>query len=111
MTKEKFDELKKELEEELDITISEDDLYSISLDDIEDYIKDNNMLDGEIIYYHNAIEFLKENDASLNNSLEIAEELGYSIKDLNSEVLASLLKTRTNEEIFYNILKKYEDED
>lgn len=109
MTKEKFNELKKELEEELDIIISEDDLENISLDDIEDYIKENNMLDGEIIYYYNAIEFLKENDASLMDSLEIAEELGYNLKDLSSEVLASLLKTRTNEEIFYNIIEKYQD--
>ena len=116
MTKEKFNELKKELEEKLDIIISEDDfkkdLIEVSLDDIQEYIiDDNNMLNEDIIYYHNAIEFLKENDPSLNNSLEIAEELGYSIKDLNSELLASLLKTRMNEETFYNIIKKYEDED
>ena len=109
MTKEKFNELKKELEEELNIIISEDDFESMSLDSIKDYILDNNMLNEEIIYYHYAIEFLKENDASLHNSLEIAEELGYSIKDLNSELLASLLKTRINEETFYNIIEKYQD--
>lgn len=109
MTKEKFNELKKELEEELNIIISEDDFESMSLDSIKDYILDNNMLNEEIIYYHHAIEFLKENDASLHNSLEIAEELGYSIKDLNSELLASLLKTRMNEETFYNLIGKYQD--
>lgn len=116
MTKEKFNELKKELEEKLDIIISEDDfkkdLIEVSLYDIQEYIiDDNNMLFDGVIYYYNAIEFLKENDPSLNNSLEIAEELGYSLKDLNSELLASLLKTRMNEETFYNIIGKYEDED
>lgn len=109
MTKEKFNELKKELEENLDIIISEDDLESISLDSVRDYIIDNNMLNEDIIYYYHAMEFLKENDASLMDSLEIADELGYSVKDLNSELLASLLKTRMNEETFYNILEKYEN--
>ena len=50
MTKEKFNELKKELEEELNIIISEDDFESMSLDSIKDYILDNNMLNEETFY-------------------------------------------------------------
>lgn len=45
----------------------------------------------EIIYNHTAIKFLAENDASLIASLEIASDLGYETKNLNSELLATLL--------------------
>ena len=45
----------------------------------------------EIIYYFNAIEILKDEDQSLTESFEIALEYGYELKNLNSEILASLL--------------------
>ena len=45
----------------------------------------------EIIYYSNAINFLRDNDPSLKESLEIAAEFGYALDTLSSEVLASLL--------------------
>lgn len=45
----------------------------------------------EIIYYSCAMEFLRDNDTSLIESLEIAEEFGYSPKNLSSEILATLL--------------------
>ena len=45
----------------------------------------------EIIYYYKAMEYLKENDNSLNLSLEIADELGFETSSLNSELLATLL--------------------
>ena len=48
----------------------------------------------EVIYYSNAIRYLQENDPSLQESLEIAADLGYEVKNLNSEVLASLLKSQ-----------------
>lgn len=75
----------------------------VSLDDIDEtttfetlteLIEDNNGFDIEIIYYTRAIEYLSNNDASLKESLEIADELGYSAKDLSSEVLASLLASQ-----------------
>lgn len=56
----------------------------------------------EIIYYANAIKFLKENDAGLKLSLELASDLGYAAKDLNSEILASLLLTELAHETFTN---------
>ena len=55
---------------------------------------------SEIIYYSRAMEFLQENDPSLRESLEIASEFGYSLEDLNSEKLASLLNYRQMEESF-----------
>ena len=62
----------------------------------------NGFFNIEVIYYSNAIDYLSENDPSLRESLEIAEEYGYKPKDLNSEILASLLKSRNFEEEFYS---------
>jgi len=61
--------------------------------DIWEILEDNNMLEVEIIYYTKAIEFLQEHDASLRESLLMANELGYTTENLNSELLASILAT------------------
>src|SRR5690625_5637377 len=45
----------------------------------------------EVIYYNNAINYLSENDPSLQISLELAKDLGYSLENLTSELLATLL--------------------
>ena len=45
----------------------------------------------EITYYHVAMEFLKQHDPSLCESLGRAQDLGYQPGDLNSEMLATLL--------------------
>ena len=65
-----------------------------TFDDLTDLIDNNNGFDVEIIYYSNAIEYLSNNDASMHESLEIADELGYELKSLSSEILASLLASR-----------------
>jgi len=44
----------------------------------------------EIIYYHRAIKYLSENDASLRESLELAHDLGCSLENLSSETLATI---------------------
>ena len=44
-----------------------------------------------IIYYHKAMEYLMENDASLRDSLELASEMGLEVDNLSSETLATLL--------------------
>ena len=61
---------------------------------IYEMIEENNGFNCEVIYYSDAIRYLQENDPSLRESLEIAAELGYEVKNLNSEVLASLLKSQ-----------------
>ncbi|MBP9778616.1 MAG: hypothetical protein KBD25_05505 [Rickettsiaceae bacterium] len=54
----------------------------------------------EVIYYSNAIKYLADNDASLADSIEIACELGYELKNVNSELLATLLQQKNlNEEL------------
>jgi len=53
---------------------------------LNDYINEH-----EIIYYSVAMDFLKDYDNSLRESLQIADEYGYYHTDLNSEILATLL--------------------
>eukprot|EP00919_Chromeraceae_sp_WS-2016_P053284 GHVR01126539.1.p2 GENE.GHVR01126539.1~~GHVR01126539.1.p2 ORF type:complete len:125 (+),score=21.64 GHVR01126539.1:576-950(+) len=54
---------------------------------IDTYIRES----SDIIYYSKAMEFLKEHDPSLQESLGLASGLGYDPSDLNSETLATLL--------------------
>lgn len=78
------------------------DESELSFDWLIDLLRDSNFFDIEVIYYRNAIDYLSENDASLLESLEIAEEYGYKCSSLNSEILASLLKSRNFEDEFYS---------
>ena len=48
------------------------------------------------------MEYLKVNDCSLSESIELANEMGYTLENINSETLASLHASRQREEIFYN---------
>jgi intracellular sulfur oxidation DsrE/DsrF family protein len=68
--------------------------------DIYDLLNDANAFQVEIIYYSNAMKFLSENDSSLRESLEIAHEFGYEAKNLNSELLASLLASKMLQDEF-----------
>ena len=69
------------------------DLEEDLSEQIQDQIQDSDALNVEIIYYSNAIEYLSENDPSLQESMAIASEMGYDVANLNSEILASLLAT------------------
>ena len=71
------------------IELSESDAF----DSIYEMIADNNGFDIDIIYYTNAMEYLSKNDNSLKESLNLAYELGYTIENINSELLASILAT------------------
>ena len=89
--------------------------YLLSFNDIETYddlitiIDENNMFDKDIIYYSNAMEFLRGNDPSLKNSLEIAHDLGYTPENLSSEVLASLLASEMLRNSFYECQTEIEN--
>jgi hypothetical protein len=75
-------------------------------DSISEAIEENNGFEIEIIYYSNAMEYLTRNDTSLNESIEIAIDYGYELKNINSELLASLLASQNSREQFNN----YENE-
>jgi|SRR5690625_796301 len=57
----------------------------------------------EVIYYSKAIKYLSENDPSLQISLELAKDLGYSLENINSELLATLLLQNELETELFNI--------
>ena len=58
----------------------------------------------EIIYFASAMDYLRENDPSLRESMEIADEFWYETKNLNSELLASLLASRNNEKDYQDFI-------
>jgi len=90
--------------EELDQDKPEDCYYKLS-----ELLEDGGYYDIEIIYYDRAMEYLSENDRSLNESLEIANEMGYTPDNLNSEILASLLASRIERDKFYELQCDIED--
>ena len=71
-----------------------------------DEIQSDNGFIVEIIYYYKAMKYLAEFDASLSESLEIADSLGYKAIDINSELLASLLASKIIEEKFWELEEK-----
>lgn len=102
------------------IEIEEDltDCDISSVDNIREYLEDGGFFHQEVIYYGDAMEFLAKNDVSLCESLQLASEYGYSIESLNSEILASLLKSENCRNDFYSleqeiqaIIDEEEDED
>jgi hypothetical protein len=90
--------------DKINMDIYQDDIKDIeSVDELEEFLQDNNYFDIEIIYHYKAMEYLLENDASLQYSLEIAHDLGYSVDSLHSELLASLLASEKMKEDFAEI--------
>ena len=84
-----------------------------SFDDVYEAIDDANGFDVEIIYYASAMKYLTENDTSLRESLEIASDMGFEVKNLSSEVLASLLasqRCREDFQLLYDEIKDFFDD-
>jgi hypothetical protein len=80
--------------------VDQDDL-DFSL--IRDVLESKGAFEIEIISYWEAIQYLAENDSSLRESLDIAQEYGLDLDALSSEVLASLLASRKAYEQFANL--------
>ena len=85
--------------EELEEAIDNDSLQEY----LEELDNDGDITRTDVIYYSIAIQYLAENDQSLNESMEIAKEYWYELDSINSELLASLLKSRNNADD-YNVL-------
>ena len=84
------------------ITWSDQDADELTFEWLTDYLREQTgFFEIGVIYYSNAMKYLSEYDASLQCSLEIASDLGFSIRDLNSETLASLLKSQNFEAEWY----------
>jgi hypothetical protein len=112
LTKIKIENFLKNLKSEIYILdyvdVEEIDIYKPYYS-IHDMIIENGGFNIEIIYYSEAINYLKENDFSLKLSLEIAKDFGYNIEDLNSELLASLLASENATTKFQDLQKEIED--
>jgi len=107
---EKIEKNLSEIKSDIDITYYIQDYSDIQdADDVYEIIRDNNGFDAEVIYYSTAISYLTEHDPSLTESLGIAEEFGYTIDNLNSETLASLLKSRHLEDEFEDLRSEIND--
>ena len=101
-----FDRISADLEFDIMEHLTEDDLDDMeTFNDLIDLLREGDAFNINIIYYHKAMKYLQENDTSLTESLNIANDLGYKTCDLNSEMLASLLASQQAEEEF----SEYED--
>lgn len=83
--------------------------FSNAFDSITEMLENQNAFDVEIIYYSNAIEYLSNNDASLHECMSIASEMGYETKNLNSELLASLLASQNCRNEFYELQSEIDE--
>lgn len=110
--KNKIEKFLAELNTEVDIlncvNIEDIDLEN-AFDSILEMIEDSNGFDIEIIYYSRAIEYLVDHDKSLQESLALANDAGFDLKSLNSEILASLLASQNARESFYECRSEIED--
>lgn len=70
--------------------IEHDFEYIRNADDLYEELESNEAFNIDIIYYSRAMTYLSENDFSLSESIEIAVQHGYSLENINSELLASL---------------------
>lgn len=94
--KQKLENIFEYIEKDTDQSVTdhldiEDILKMESYDELYEELQDVGFFNVEIIYYAKAMEYLKEHDTSLTDSLEYAHNLGYSARDLNSELLATIL--------------------
>ena len=91
------------------ITVDWENNQDLNFDNIVEEINDNQGFDLETIYYSSAIEYLRKNDPSFEESFEIANEYGYTINDFNSETLASLHYSQNERERFYDLRDEIND--
>jgi hypothetical protein len=87
----------------------EDIDFENAFESIQETIEENGGFNIDIVYYSNAIKYLQENDPSLEESLEIAIEYGYTLENLSSEVLASLLASQNVRIDFYELQSEIDD--
>ena len=105
-----FEYIQKETDESVtDYVDMEDILEMEGYDDLYEKLEENGFFDVEIIYYSKAMEYLKEHDTSLTDSLTLAGDMGYRSEDLSSEILASLLASQKIQESFAEFYDEIEE--
>ena len=78
-------------------------------DDFLQWYDETYIHNAEIIYYNTAMEYLRENDPSLRESLSKAADMGCTLESLNSEMLASLLLQDNLRELLYSFKDDLEE--
>jgi hypothetical protein len=112
--KEKLENIFEYIQNETDELVTdyvdmEDILEMEGYDDLYEALEEQRFFDVEIIYYAKAMEYLKENDTSLRDSLTLAGEMGYRSEDLCSEKLASILASDLMQESFAEFYDEIEE--
>ena len=97
---------------DVELIIEENQCFVEFCDTISDLINESS-----VIYYSKAMNFLMENDTSLNESMQLAAELCYEPQNINSELLATLLlqsELRSNfseiEDLVMDLFDQYAEE-
>ncbi len=96
----------------IEITITANDVDGVyDCDTLERYVDIDRAINEQcdIIYYSRAMDFLAKNDPSLTEAFDAAYELGYDLKDLNSETLASVLNNRYMRNAYYDCRSEIDD--
>jgi len=91
-----------------------DDTLNDNMFETSEYLREyleERIREQEVVYYSVAIDYLKDNDPSLCDSLEIASNYGYELKNLSSEILASLLLQEDLMEELINFINEIEQEE
>lgn len=60
-------------------------------EDLREELEEGGYFNQDIVYYSNAIKYLADNDPSFTRAFTLATELGYDMRNLNSEILATLV--------------------
>jgi phosphoenolpyruvate carboxylase len=79
------------------------------IEEVTDILEDNLAFNIEIIYYYKAMRYLLDNDTSLSESINIALEYGYTLENINSELLASLLASQEARNKYYELETQIND--
>lgn len=109
MTTEQAEKIVKLLSD-IDVDVNAEELTDFdTVDGVEDFLHDNQYFNVEIIYYSKAMDYLSENDNSLTESLGLAQDMGYEVKDLNSELLASIHASQKAQDDFWELKDEIEE--
>lgn len=99
-----YEKISEQLENNINEYLTDEEREEVqNFDDLYSILSDTDFFTVDIIYYFRAMEFLKEHDPSLCESLELASQYDYRPNQLNSELLASLLATEMHRDNFNSL--------
>ena len=102
-----IEEFLNELNKKVEVDLSVIDVDKVeTLWNIEEQLYEKNAFQYEFIYYYDAMKYLMENDTSLGVAMSKAQEFGYEPKNMNSCLLAQLVKEEELKDNFF----KYQDD-